>query len=94
MITDHLSNAHLYTPLSAGIKRAFEYIKQTDLHSLPVGRIEVDGKNMYVTSQEYTTKLPESAGDFMIMFPNDAHMPGMTVNNPVPVKKVVVKILV
>jgi biofilm protein TabA len=148
MITDHLSNAHLYTPLSAGIMRAFEYIKQTDLHSLPVGRIEVDGKNMYVTSQEYTTKLPDqgkweahrryidlqyiisgterigytpidrltlgeynpdkdfqglsgggdfitlSAGDFMILFPDDAHMPGMAVNNPVPVKKVVVKILV
>lgn len=148
MITDHLSNAHLYTGLSTGIRRAFEYLQQTDLYSLSVGRIELDGKNLYVTSQEYITKLPDqgkweahrryidlqyiisgteqigytpidrltlgeynpdkdfqalsgsgnfitlSAGDFMLLFPDDAHMPGMAVDDPIPVKKVVVKILV
>jgi YhcH/YjgK/YiaL family protein len=35
-----------------------------------------------------------SAGDFMLLFPEDAHMPGMAVENPLPVKKVVVKIAV
>ena len=116
--------------------------------SLPPGRYELDGINLYVMSQEYTTKLPEqgkweahrryidlqyivsgterigyahlsrltqgdynsekdfhalsgvgdyitlSAGDFMLLFPEDAHMPGMAVGDPVPVKKVVVKIAV
>jgi YhcH/YjgK/YiaL family protein len=148
MITDNLHNSHLYTPLSNGIRRAFEYLQKTDLQSLPVGRIELDGINLYVMSQEYNTKLPEqgkweahrryidlqyitsgaerigyapigrltlgdynpdkdfqalagtgdfitlSAGDFMLLFPEDAHMPGMAITNPVPVKKVVVKIMV
>jgi len=148
MITDRLTSAHLYKLLGAGIQRAFEYLLQTDLQSLPVGRYELDGKNLYVMSQEYTSKLPEqgkweahrryidiqyiisgterigyshlsrlvqgdynpekdflaltgvgdfltlSAGDFMLLFPEDAHMPGMAVSDPVPVKKVVVKIAI
>lgn len=32
------------------------------------------------------------AGDFMLIWPGEAHMPGMAVNDPAPVKKVVVKI--
>ena len=148
MITDRLTNFHLYSGLNPRFQRAFEYLKQTDLQSLPVGRIELDGKNLYVMVQEYQTKLPEqgrweahhryidiqyvlwgtefiryantgrlslgeynperdfqalsgegdnvtvSAGDFMILFPQDAHMPGMAVNAPVPVKKIVVKVAV
>jgi biofilm protein TabA len=35
-----------------------------------------------------------SAGDFMLLFPEDAHMPGMAVGDPVQVKKVVVKIAI
>ncbi len=33
-------------------------------------------------------------GTFVILFPGDAHMPGMAVNEPEPVKKVVVKVKV
>ena len=33
-----------------------------------------------------------SAGDFVILYPEDAHMPGLAVDEPVPVRKVVVKI--
>jgi biofilm protein TabA len=148
MITDHLTNSHLYLPLGARIRRAFEYLQQTDLRSIPTGRHELDGKNLYVMSQEYMSKLPDqgkweahrnyidlqyitsgierigyahlsrlvqgdynpekdflaltgigdfvtlSAGDFMLLFPEDAHMPGMAVGDPVPVKKVVVKIAI
>lgn len=146
MITDRLTNAHLYSSLGTRIQRAFEYLQNTDLHSLPTGKFDLDGKNLYINSQEYLTKLPEqgkwethrlyidlqyiisgterigyahlsrlvqedydpgkdflslsgtgdfvtlSAGDFMLLFPEDAHMPGMAVENPTPVKKVVVKI--
>jgi biofilm protein TabA len=148
MITDRLTNAHLYLSLGARIQRAFEYLQQTDLRTLPTGRYELDGKNLYVMSQEYSSKLPEqgkweahrryidlqyvvsgterigyahlsrlaqgdyipekdflgltgdgsyitlSAGDFMLLFPEDAHMPGMAVGDPVPVKKVVVKVAI
>jgi YhcH/YjgK/YiaL family protein len=35
-----------------------------------------------------------SAGFFIIFFPEDAHMPGLSIDHPEPVKKVVVKIRV
>lgn len=35
-----------------------------------------------------------SAGDFMILFPEDAHMPSLAVTNPAEVRKAVVKIAV
>ena len=33
-----------------------------------------------------------AAGTFMILLPQDAHMPGMAIDTPVPMKKVVVKV--
>ena len=146
MITDHLSNAHLYTTLSADIQRAFEYLQNTDLQALETGKFDLDGKQLYINSQEYISKLPEqgqweahrqyidlqylisgterigyapicrltpgdynpdkdyqplsgtgdfitlTAGDFMILFPEEAHMPGIAAGESTPVKKVVVKI--
>ncbi len=148
MIADRLSNAHLYAAIHPRFVSAFEYLQRTDLQSLPVGRIELDGKNLYVMVQEYQTKLPEqgrweahrryidvqyvlsgkeiiryanlgrltlgeydperdfqalsgegdnlsaSSGDFVILFPQDAHMPGMAIDTPIPVKKIVVKVAV
>jgi YhcH/YjgK/YiaL family protein len=129
MITDNLKNSHLYLSLGASIRRAFEYLQQVNLDTLPAGRYELDGNKLYVMSQEYLTKLPEqgrweahhryidlqyivsgterigyahvsrlaqgeynvekdfhsltgtgdfitlSAGDFMLLFPEDSHMP-------------------
>ena len=33
-------------------------------------------------------------GEFVILMPEDAHMPGMAVSTPSPVKKIVIKILI
>ncbi len=41
------------------------------------------GKGDFVTVEK---------GYFMILFPDDIHMPGMAIDNPSPVKKVVVKV--
>ena len=38
--------------------------------------------------------LPMGPGDFMLLWPQDAHMPGMADESPTPVRKVVVKIAV
>jgi YhcH/YjgK/YiaL family protein len=148
MIFDRIANAHLYEHLSPRIKRAFEYVQQTDLQALAVGRYELDGKNLYVIVQEYNSKLPEQGkweahqryidlqyivsgtermgfaplrrlqmgayddskdfqalsgqgefltldtGDFMLLWPEDGHMPGMAVDASTPVKKAVVKIAI
>ena len=148
MIIDCLKNAHRYVSLGDRYKKSFEYLQQTDLASLPVGRYELDGKSLYVMVQEYLSKTPDlgkweahrryidlqyvhsgiekigyklishlaqgdynpekdflaltgngdyltlTAGEFMLLFPEDAHMPGLAVGDPVPVKKVVLKIAV
>lgn len=146
MIIDNVANSHLYAPLGPKIQRAFEYLRQTDLAALAVGRYELEGKSLYVLIQEYSSKLPEQGkweahrryidlqyivrgsermgyapirqlqqgtydpvkdflplsgdgvyltlqdGDFMLLWPDDGHKPGMAIDAPSPVKKAVVKI--
>lgn len=61
MILDNVKNIKLYN-LDGNFKTAFDFIVKTDLNTLPVGKTEVDGKNVYVAVSEYLTKLDE--GDF------------------------------
>jgi YhcH/YjgK/YiaL family protein len=61
MIIDKIENAHLYKNLSERIKKAFDYIKQTDLKSIPPGKYEINGENIFALISEYESKL-ESEG--------------------------------
>ena len=146
MLIDRITNAHLYGTLSPKFKCAFDYIQQTDLLTLAVGKYEIDGESLYVIVQEYLTKpieqgrweahrryidlqyvirgterigyahlsrllpdvydvnkdfLPLSGqgdiltvqeGSFMLLLPEDGHMPGIAVDEPMLVKKAVFKI--
>lgn len=146
MIIDQIGNSHLYASMQPGIKAAFDYIRQTDLSSLAVGRIELDGDNLYGMLQQYDSKpiekgiweahrhyidlqmvlqgsemvgyanigrltqgefdvakdflplfgagdfLTLQTGNFMLLLPQDAHMPGIAVSSPAPVRKLVIKI--
>jgi len=146
MIIDRISNAHLYEHLSPRIKRAFDYLRRTDLAALAPGRYDIDGDTLYVMLSQYETKprtqgaweahrryidlqvviqgteqigyshlsrltpglyeadrdfvplagegdfLTLTAGDFMLLFPDDGHMPGVAVGAPNLVKKAVFKI--
>lgn len=148
MIIDRIDNAHLYHAVNAKFKRAFDYIQQIDVDTIPAGKYEIDGENMYALVQQYNTKLKEQgfweahrryidlqyvvqgaegmgyaninhlrqdeydsskdflplhgegglvtlhSGSFVLLLPEDAHMPGMAIGSPAPVKKVVVKIAV
>jgi YhcH/YjgK/YiaL family protein len=148
MIIDRIDNAHLYNALHPNFKRAFDYIRQIDVETIPAGRYEIDGDAMYAMVQEYNTKSKDEGkweahrryidlqyivqgaenighanihqlqqgeydankdflpfdGDgnfftlqssyFVLLLPEDAHMPGLAVASPAPVKKVVVKIAV
>jgi len=147
MIIDRIENAALYYSIHPKFKQAFDYVNSIDVHSIPVGRHEIDDK-MYVLVQEYTTKLkdqgkweahrryidlqyvvqgaegmgyanihhlqqgeyiPEKdflplfgegdqvalrSGCFVLLFPEDAHMPGMALGESKPARKIVVKIAV
>ena len=61
MIIDKIENSHLYTGLNEKIKKAFDYIRNTDLKNIEPGRYEIDGDNVFALISEYKTKL-ESNG--------------------------------
>ncbi len=146
MIFDTLDHSAHYAGLGDRIRTALKFLQDTDLSALPVGRIDIDGDNLYALVQEYVTKpqeqgmweahrryidiqyvqrgqermgfaslermelgeyvpdkdfLPMSgkgnfvtvfAGAFVIFFPQDGHMPGLCVDAPEPVWKVVLKV--
>lgn len=147
MIIDKLENAEYYYKLGERFKTAFGYLKSTDMNKLENGKYEIDGDNIFVSVQEYTTKpieegrweahrkyadiqflikgteklgytdardlIPETeyngendilflkgngqfavahAGDFLVFFPQDAHMPCISNEKQENVKKAVVKI--
>ena len=56
MILDSLKNAKLYYGVGERFKQAFDYIESTNLAALPIGKTEIDGKNLYVAVSEYETK--------------------------------------
>ncbi len=62
MIFDNIKNAQLYYGLSERIKKGLEFLQTADLASLPVGKQELDGKDLFIAVSEYNTK--DVAGDF------------------------------
>lgn len=48
MILDHLSRAEKYFNMHSSFKHAFDYLKRTDLRSLPLGRTDIEGDDIYI----------------------------------------------
>ena len=63
MIIDNLKNCELYFGVNKNFEKAFEFIKKACNENLPVGKYEIDGKDVYAMVQEYDTK-PEENGKF------------------------------
>jgi YhcH/YjgK/YiaL family protein len=59
MITDHLNHADRYHAVAPRLARAIEFLTHTDLATLEEGRYELDGSDLFVLVQRYTTKTPE-----------------------------------
>ena len=75
-----------------------EYIKKSakllcDIfdHS-PVFRVGGDEFVVFLRGDDYSTDYVLEAGDFLILYPQDVHMPGVCVNEKSPVRKIVVKV--
>ena len=148
MILDSLGNAALYAGIGERLATAFDFLSETDFSSVPDGKIELNGDNLFAIAQTYQTRLLEdskweahrkyidiqfllagterigvakgdslnvvtkynsdadcvilkgdgdmltlSTGDFAILFPWDAHMPGVACDDaPSEVRKIVVKV--
>lgn len=58
MIFDTSSNAALYAPLHKQFAKAFAFIAKAQAETLPVGKYELDGSDLYASVQEYTTRSP------------------------------------
>lgn len=48
MILDHLSRADKYVAVHPSFKRAFDFLKKTDLNSLAEGKHNIDGDDIYL----------------------------------------------
>ncbi len=59
MILDKLQNSDQYKTLHPRIAAAFDWLKQTDLAALPLGKTVIDGEHLFALTQEYTPKEPE-----------------------------------
>jgi len=60
MILDSLQNSGLYESIHPRFKQAFDFLRNTDLTTLPLGKIELDGTNLFVNVVEITGKTLES----------------------------------
>lgn len=147
MVTDRLTNADLYRPLSPRIAAALDYVRTTNFTAIADGRHDIEGDHMFALVQRYPSKplaegrweahrkyidlqvvlsgveqigyvsidqltaepydadrdltwlsgtagqwITVPAGHFMLLWPGDAHMPGVQVGSSTAVLKVVVKI--
>src|SRR5215510_3957258 len=59
MIHDLLENSKCYEALNPRFKQAFDFLKTADLINLPLGIIELDGKNLFVNVQEIEGRTPD-----------------------------------
>lgn len=56
MILDKIENADLYKNIHPGVKKALNYIKNTNFNDLPMGKHEIEGNDLFVIFKEYQTK--------------------------------------
>lgn len=56
MILDNLSHAELYYATHPKMKAAFDFIKKAMAEDLPVGKYELDGRELFAMVQAYDSK--------------------------------------
>ena len=61
MVFDNLKNCELYYGMHPRFKDAFDFIKKALAEDLEAGKYEIDGKELWASVQEYTSKLPDVA---------------------------------
>jgi biofilm protein TabA len=73
------------------IVKGIESIGVANINDLEVGTY--DDKTDYVPMMGDSDFISLREGSFMVLYPQDAHMPGVAIDGPKPIKKVVLKVL-
>ncbi len=152
MIYDKIENAKQYAGINERIDTALELVKQYTPDNYPLGKLNVDGDNLYLIFNDYETHFKDDAvleahrkyidvmymvegtetiyvkptddlntiikeydesieallakldddasavtlkkGEFIVLFPQDAHAPGCIADTKATVKKIVAKIAI
>lgn len=55
MLTTSLELAEKYDYLEEKFRKGYEFLRTADLKALPLGRVEIDGDEVFANVQEYTT---------------------------------------
>ena len=63
MIADTIENIEPYLALGGNLARGLEFLRDAEAATLPEGRHEIDGDNVYALVQRYTTT-PPTGKDF------------------------------
>ena len=74
------------------VAEGVELMGYVNLHQVKAG--EYDASKDFLLAEGSGNFLRMPAGTFIILTPEDAHMPGIAVDGPQPVKKVVIKVAV
>ena len=56
MILDTIENYQLYNAINERIAKGFDFLRTTDLDSLPSGKHDIEGDTIFALVQEYQTK--------------------------------------
>lgn len=59
MILDSLENSSRYELLHPAFKKAFDFLRSTDLSALKPGKIELEGDALFVNCAEFEMKQPD-----------------------------------
>lgn len=61
MILDNIAQSRRYENLHPSFKQAFDYLKSLDFNNLPIGKIEIEGKNLFIGISESKLKSADEA---------------------------------
>jgi len=60
MIKDSIKNANKYYALSPVVEKALRFIEAADFSKYKKGSYEIDGRNLYMNIEEYTTRISDN----------------------------------
>lgn len=62
MVVGTLSKCEQYYVFGENFKKAFEFLKNNDIREMELGRYDIDGDNVFILVQEYTSKTTDNCG--------------------------------